>query len=230
MNIGHKSTSNLYIQKDISLGDLPLLSRRTAVGIHGIKGSFTDEAWHRYAAYLKLVSGAYTVVELVHARNVLEAVNLGKIDLGIFAYANSRSGGYMASIEAMGEFEYRLLALFTMPIYMCILSHPKVTSIHDIGVFFGHPVAISQCRTTLTSRWPNIRIEAATDEMDTALSAKLLASGKIPQSHAIFASKRAARIYGLNVLCEGVHDDPLNATSFALVSREGNTKKHIVAQ
>ncbi|MBI4064756.1 hypothetical protein HY409_00095, partial [Candidatus Gottesmanbacteria bacterium] len=168
---------------------------------------------------LKVPRNAYTVVELVHARNVLEAVHLGKVDLGIFAYANSRSGGYVASIEAMGQFTYTLLALFTMPIHMCIVSHPKVTSIHDIQVFFGHPVAISQCRTTLAARWPNIRVKAATDTMDTALSAELLSSGKIPKNHAIFASKHAATIYGLNVLYEGVHDDPLNATSFAVITR-----------
>jgi prephenate dehydratase len=106
-----------------------------------------------------------------------------------------------------------------MKINMCILSHPRINSIDKIKEFRGHPVAIAQCRRTLKKLWPNIPIISDTDEMDTALSAKLLREGKIRKSSAVFASKRAAEIYGLKILVEGAHDDPLNATSFVVIKR-----------
>ncbi len=45
--------------------------------------------------------------------------------------------------------------------------------------FRGHPVAIAQCRRTLKKHWPRIPLNPDTDEMDTALSAKMLEEGKI---------------------------------------------------
>lgn len=217
---GIKPTTDLYIQKpcsaDVLLQDKPSIR----VGIHGIRGAFTDEAWQRFATeHAGLTVSQYETIELVHAENVLRAVDTGTIDVGIFAFANSGSGGYLASVEAMGKYAYDLLALFTMPINMCILGHKSRQSVNELRRFFGHPVALSQCRHTLLQRWPDIPIEPATDEMDTALSASELASGNIDAFTGVFASKRAAEIYGLNVLVEGVHHDPKNATAFAVVRK-----------
>jgi prephenate dehydratase/prephenate dehydrogenase len=217
---GVKPKNDLYVQKSCSAKDLLGRRAKIRVGIHGIRGAFTDQAWMRFTSEVaQLPEYQYEVAELVHAANVLKAVEEGTVDIGIFAFANSGSGGYLASIEAMGKHPYDLLALFTMPINMCILTHPSVQSVHELEAFFGHPVALSQCRNTLAQRWPDIPVEYATDEMDTALSAQLLAEGKIPRSKGVFASTRAAEIYGLKVLVEGVHHDPNNATAFAVVRK-----------
>lgn len=214
-------SNTLYFQKHCSLDKIATNEPPFTVGIHGIIGSFTDQAWSTFThEELKIPDNLYEIKELVHAHNVLEGVSKGKVDIGIFAFANSGSGGYLASVEAMGEFNYKLLALFTMPISMCMIVHPDISTIEEVKLFYGHPVAISQCRKTLIERWPKISIEMATDEMDTALSAKLLAEGKIPKTHAIFASKRAAERYGLKVLYEGIHHDPNNATAFAVIKRK----------
>lgn len=217
---GIRPQTSLYIQKSCTAEDLLAGKERITVGIHGIHGAFTDEAWQRFAReQLQLSPDCYEVIELVHSSNVLRAVNEGEVDVGIFAFANSGSGGYLSSIEAMGQYHYDLRALFTMPINMCILGHPDRTSVHELRRFFGHPVAISQCRKTLAQRWPDTPVEPATDEMDTALSAKELAAGTIDPQTGVFASKRAAELYGLTILAEGVHHDPSNATAFAVVRR-----------
>lgn len=213
-------SNTLYFQKHCLLDEVTNKNSPFIVGIHGIIGSFTDQAWSTFVKEeLKIPDTQFKIKELVHSHNVLEAVSNGTVTVGIFAFANSGSGGYLASVEAMGEFKYKLLSLFTMPISMCMLVHPDVSKIEEIKLFYGHPVAISQCRKTLTQRWPNIPTEMATDEMDTALSAKLLSEGKIPKTNAIFASKRAVERYGLKVLYEDVHHDPNNATAFAVVKR-----------
>lgn len=208
----------LYFQKKCLMEDL-LAGAKTTIGIHGIIGSFTDEALYRLARELGIKPEQYLVKELVHAENVIRAVVDGKIDRGIFAVANSGSGAYLASIEAMAKYSFRVVAVFTMRINMYILSHTQITSMKEVKEFRGHPVAIAQCRRTLKKYWSHIPISPDTDEMDTALSAKMLKDGKISQKAAVFASKRAAEIYGLNILVEGAHDDPLNSTSFVVIKK-----------
>lgn len=217
---GLQKNNTLYIQKQCTEQELFDGKEKPRVGIHGIRGAFTDEAWHRFTQEtLSLSEDRYEIAELIHSANVMRAVEQNEVDIGIFAFANSGSGGYLASIEAMGKWNYRLIALFTMPINMCILGHKSIEDINQLETFYGHPVALSQCRKTLAQRWPDIRVEAATDEMDTALSAKLLADGVISPTKGVFASKRAAQIYGLRILAEGVHHDPNNATAFAVIRK-----------
>ncbi|MBI2337783.1 hypothetical protein HYU95_01235 [Candidatus Daviesbacteria bacterium] len=211
--------NQLYFQKKCRIEDL-LKGKKTVIGIHGLIGSFTDEALYRLAhEELGIKTEQYLIKELVHAENVIKSVVSGKTDRGIFAVANSGSGAYLASVEAMAKYNFKILAVFTMPINMSILSHPQITSIKEINLFRGHPVAIAQCRRTLKKRWPRIPVSPDTDELDTALSAKLLKVGKIEKKTAVFASKRAADIYGLNILVEGAHDDPLNSTSFVVIKK-----------
>lgn len=217
---GLQSNDDLYIQKTCTANDILIPGKTVKVGIHGIHGAFTDEAWHRFATEeLGLSPDQYEIIECTHSENVLRAVETGEVDRGIFAFANSGSGGYTSSIEAMGHYQYTLLASFTMPINMCILALPEVSSVHDVTTFYGHPIALSQCRKTLTERWPDTPVEACTDEMDTALSAKLLAEGELPPTTGVFASRRAAQMYNLQVLEEAVHHDPSNATAFAIVQK-----------
>jgi len=208
----------LYFQKKCSMEEF-LAGKKTTVGIHGIIGSFTDEALYRFTRSLDLKPTQYEIKELIYAENVIRSVVNGKVDRGIFAAANSGSGSYLASIEAMAKYNFKVIALFTMPINMCILSHPTVKSINKVKEFRGHPVAIAQCRRTLKKRWPHIPVHPDTDELDTALSAKMLKEGTIPVTSCVFASKRAAKIYNLNILVEGAHDDPLNATSFVVIKK-----------
>ena len=208
----------LYFQKKCKADDL-LKGKKTMIGIHGIRGSFTDEALSRLAEHLGIQPGKYEVRELVHAKNVVEGVINGSVDRGIFAVANSGSGSYLASVETMARHTFSVIALFTMKINMCILGSKNISSMENITEFRGHPVAIAQCRRTLQKKWPEIPIRPDSDEMDTALSAKMLSDGAISQNAGVFASKRAAKLYGLNILVEGAHDDPLNATSFVVIKK-----------
>lgn len=211
--------NNLYFQKKCLAKEL-LHGEKIVIGIHGLIGSFTDEALYRLAnEELGIKPEQYQVKELIHSENVIRSTITDKTDRGIFAIANSGSGAYLASVEAMAKYNFKIIAVFTMPINMCILSHPQVTSMKEVKEFRGHPVAIAQCRRTLNKKWPKIPIHPDTDKMDTALSAKMLKEGKIDKQVTVFASKRAAEIYGLNILVEGAHDDPLNATSFVVIKK-----------
>jgi len=210
---------NLFFQKRCTPAEF-LKKENPSIGIHGIHGSFTEQALFRLTQEELAVSeDKYTMRELVHADNLLHAVSEGEVDLGIFAFANSGSGGYLSSITAMGKYNYELVALMTMPICMCLIVHPEIETATELTEFRGHPVAMTMCRNTLQREYPNIPMHADTDEMDTALSVDLLMKGELPKTVGVFASERAAQIYGAKILHKGAHDDPNNATFFALVRK-----------
>ena len=82
----------LYFQKECRKKDL-LVGKKTVIGIHGIVGSFTDEALYRFAQEaLGIKPEQYVVNELIHAENVVRSVVDGESDRGIFAVSNSGSG------------------------------------------------------------------------------------------------------------------------------------------
>ncbi len=210
---------HLFFQKPCTFADF-FQKEKPTVGIHGIHGSFTEQALFRLTQEELFISeDQYSLRELVHSENLLHAVAEGEVDLGIFAFANSGSGGYLSSVIAMGKYSYNLVALMTMPICMCLIVHPDIQKASEIKEFRGHPVAMTMCRNTLKREYSLIPAHADTDEMDTALSVDLLMKGELPKTTAVFASERAAQIYGAKVFHKGVHDDPNNATFFALVRK-----------
>ena len=91
----------------------------------------------------------------------------------------------------------------------------------------SHPQALGQCAAYL--RRLGIKAESA---YDTAGSVKMLAESGARDTAAI-ASRRAAEIYGMQILEEGIEDNPENYTRFLAISKitmqpEGEAKTSIV--
>jgi prephenate dehydratase len=85
---------------------------------------------------------------------------------------------------------------------------------------YSHPQALAQCERYLKDL--GVTVEAV---YDTAGGAKLIAEKQIPGSAAL-ASRRAAEVFGLEVLQEAVQDFEFNITRFAIIGgvppKEGN--------
>ncbi|URE35834.1 prephenate dehydratase [Musa troglodytarum] len=74
----------------------------------------------------------------------------------------------------------------------------------------SHPQALAQCELTLTRLGLNVTREAFDD---TAGAAEHVANNGLRDTAAI-ASARAAELYGLQVLADGIQDDSSNVTRF----------------
>ena len=78
----------------------------------------------------------------------------------------------------------------------------------------SHPQALAQCEHYITRL--GIQREVV---YDTAGAVKMLkASGR--HDHAAIASRRAAEVYEMQILEEGIEDDEANYTRFVVLSRE----------
>ncbi len=196
-----------------------LFKENPLVGLHGIRGAFNDEALHWFAnKTLGIQESEYRIKELIESEEVIRNTAEGETDLGIFALANSGGGGVLSAVEAMGKYNYEVLALFTMPVNMQMLVLPNKNA-EDLEKITAHPIAMNMCLNTLENKFPNLKLNPGTDKLDTALSAKMLAEGEIDENSAVLASRRAAEIYGLKIIAENIHDDPNNATVFVLIKK-----------
>ena len=73
-----------------------------------------------------------------------------------------------------------------------------------------------QCKNYLSENfWSKPLIE----EDDTAEAARRLSEKKLPRTAAVIANKSCAKIYGLNILKESIHDLKHNLTLFIGISK-----------
>ncbi|MFN3491242.1 MAG: prephenate dehydratase domain-containing protein, partial [Anaerolineales bacterium] len=100
----------------------------------------------------------------------------------------------------------------------CLITLPNVKK-EEIKKAISHPQALGQCASYL--RNSGIKPEAV---YDTAGSVKMLKESGARDTAAI-ASKRAAEIYEMQILEEGIEDNSENFTRFLAIHRETSVPK-----
>jgi prephenate dehydratase len=138
-----------------------------------------------------------------------------RCDFGVVPVENSLAGSIHRNYDLLVRHNLHLVGEVIVRVRWCLITQPDV-GLSDINTVQSHWQALGQCERTLSKLLPNaVRKEV----YDTAGSAKLLKeSGE--RDVAALASRRAAHIYGLPVLQEGLEDDPTNYTRFVVLSRD----------
>lgn len=178
------------------------------LGIMGAIGSFSQKAAEEYSVMHKINNAE--IIPLVSAENVLEAVEKGNVDKGIFPVENSNGGIVIETVHAMAAHRFKIEKLFEIDVHHMLLVKPGTTSAH-IETISSHDQALKQCRMYLRRVWPQLAIEPY---KDTAAAAKALADNDLPDTTAVIAPRRCAELYGLDILEESIQDLKFNYTSF----------------
>jgi prephenate dehydratase len=184
------------------------------IGVMGAKGSFSEEAGRTYAKkHGKLKK--FDILYLITAENVLSELEKGAIDIGIFPIENSNGGIVLEAVHAMAKHNFHIKKMFEIDVHhnLLVKNGTKAESIKQI---VSHDQAIKQCRMYLKRIWPNVKLE---EYMDTAKAAEDLASGKLPKTTAVIASRNAATTYKLKILDESIQDLKFNYTVFIAAER-----------
>ncbi|MGI0082808.1 MAG: prephenate dehydratase [Nitrosopumilaceae archaeon] len=150
--------------------------------------------------------------------DVLESTEKGNADYSILPVENSLEGSVgesydlllLTSLNVVGEIYYR--------IKHCLIGFQ---SLEKIDTVYSHPQALGQCRKFIQEH----KLKAI-PTYDTAGSVKILLELK-SNSSACIASKKAAEIYKVPVIKEGIEDNVNNYTRFLLLAkkRQGKTTK-----
>jgi prephenate dehydratase len=142
--------------------------------------------------------------------DVFAAVVKGDATHGIVPLENSIGGTIHRNYDLLVEHELPITGEVQLDVVHCLQALPG-TKIADVKVVYSHPQALAQCERYL--RGLGVQVEAV---YDTAGGAKLVSEQKLVGAAAL-ASRRAATVFGLEVLQEAVQDYEFNITRFAII-------------
>jgi len=183
------------------------------IAIQGYPGSFHDEVCKLYYDH---------EVEVVAADsfNILgNLLSSGQVDKAIMAIENSIAGSILQNYRILREGEFWITGEKYLRIKHNLMANEGV-SISDIKEVHSHPMALNQCLHFL-SQYPHIKL---VETEDTALSAMYVKESK-RKDLASISSLKAAELYDLNVLGEGIETNKTNYTRFFMLNKERQNVK-----
>ncbi len=161
------------------------------VAFQGEPGAYSEEAVVR-------LFGEVETVPCAALAGVFEAVEAGRADRGVVPVENSQAGSINETYD--------------LRVSHCLLALPG-QALRDIRRVCSHPQALAQCDAYL--RRLGVEITPASD---TAGSARQIREQLLAGCAAV-ASRRAAQIYRLEVLADGIETNPHNYTRFLVLGR-----------
>lgn len=180
------------------------------LAVSGDQGSFSEEAARAYAAREGFVP---TIVYAIDMEGVLQILDRGEAELGIFPVVNSLGGLVQPAFEAMGKHNFQLVGQLALEVNQCLLVFPGMLK-SQITAVATHPQALAQCTQYLKREFPSAHFM---EWEDTAKAARDLKDGKLSPNTATIAPLRAAEVYGLEVLEKRIQDSNPNITTFIVV-------------
>ncbi len=142
---------------------------------------------------------------------IFDAVQTGDATHGFVPIENSVAGSIHRNYDYLLANELSIVGEYHLRVSHCLMVLPGV-KLSEIKWVHSHPQALAQCRDRLR----RMGLESVAG-VDTAGSARLIRE-RGDRHAAALASKRAASVYDLNILIEGMEDNLANYTRFLVVA------------
>ena len=144
--------------------------------------------------------------------DVFAALERGEADYAVLPVENSSTGSIRQVYDLLAQYHYYIVGEYQVKVEHCLMALPGV-ELADIRTVYSHEQGLMQCEKYLDGHRDWNRVPA----LDTAGSAKQVAyTGD--RTAAAICSRRAAQIYGLHILAEGINHNSMNHTRFVVVS------------
>jgi chorismate mutase/prephenate dehydratase len=180
-------------------------NRRIHVAFQGERGAYSEEAVLTY--FQQTAKQEITVKPCRTLYDTFEALEQHKVDYAVVPVENSLEGSVNETYDLLLNSPLKVCGEIHLRIRHSLIARPDAT-LNTVKTVYSHPQALAQCRNYL--RKLGVKSAAA---YDTAGSVKNLKRRKTNTIAAI-ASKRAAEIYNMKILAEGIEDNPNNYTRF----------------
>jgi chorismate mutase/prephenate dehydratase len=156
---------------------------------------------------------------------VFDEVEKGTIDWGVVPVENSLEGAINTTLDRLITTPLKIRAEIYLRISQCLISSAK--NIKDIKKIYSIPHALAQCQIWLKTNLPNCVL----GETESTAAAVQMVRGK--KNEAAIGSSLAGKIYGLNLLAEGIEDNSSNMTRFLVIGQgqsdvTGNDKTSLI--
>ncbi len=178
------------------------------IAIQGYPGSFHDEVCRLYYGDIAEVipADSFDILGSMLATS--------QVHTAIMAIENSIAGTLLQNYRILREAGFWIKGEKYLRIKHNLMAHEGAT-IMGIKEVHSHPMALNQCLSFL-SKYSHIKL---VETEDTALSAMKVKESKRIDLASI-SSMKAAKLYGLNVLEEGIETNKTNYTRFFILSKD----------
>ena len=181
------------------------------IGYLGPEGTLTQDAAERLT---RVIGGDSTLMPISGLAQLMSQLVGTDPELGVLPAENALEGSVNATWDwLVFRTDLSVLGELVLPVRHCLIGH-RAQKLTDVRTVLSHPQALAQCRDYLLTRLPQAQ---EYETVSTAEAARVVAVNRLPI--VAIASRRAAGLYGLDVLAEDIQDVQENATRFILVGR-----------
>jgi prephenate dehydratase len=181
----------------------------------GPAGTFSEEA---LLASTSLAGGEVEAVPVATVWDVVMAVQEGSAERGVVPIENSIEGSVDATLDAItGRApDVSIVGEVVLPVRHALIAAPGL-ALDAVEVVVSHPQALAQCGTFLREELAGARAVSWTSTAE----AVRVAAGRSRDGWAAIGTHRAAKLYGCDVVRDGIEDVDGNATRFVWLARNG---------
>ena len=185
-----------------------LPSAPSVVAYSGEPGAFAEDAARAY------FGEDVAAVPVTSFRAVFEAVASGRSLSGVIPIENLVNGTVRENYDLLLEFSLVIRGEVVVPVRLCLAALPG-EALEGIERVYSHIQALGQADAFLRGRpWTLLTT------YNTAGAGRAIVD-RAERSAAAVLSPRAASLFGLEVLADGIESDPDNRTRFLVVAAAG---------
>lgn len=210
-NFQKKSLQSSYYNNECL--SLKKYDKSCRVGFQGVLASFSYEALVDYFGH------EVEAVNFEAFKDVFQGLKDGKINYGVLPIENSSTGGILEVYDLLRDYGFYIVGEKCIKVNHNLLG-VKGASLNDIEEVYSHSQAFMQSSKFL-DRYKNWRL---IPYFNTARSAKYI-SEENDKAKASIAGKKAAELYGLEILSENINYNTNNYTRFIIISRNEECNK-----
>ena len=147
-------------------------------------------------------------------RDAMEAIEDGAADYAVLPIENSSAGAVNEIYDLLVEFENYIVGETIIPIRHVLAGIPG-TDLSDVRHVYSKAEALMQISRFLEDHgeWQQVSVA------NTAVAAQKILEER-DKSQAAVCSASAAKLYGLEILKEGINDEENNSTRFIVVTNQ----------
>ena len=172
----------------------------------GTRGSNSEDAC------IDLLSPAANLLPRTTLDDVFKAVMRGEARYGVVPVENTLAGTVPGLYDLLFQNDVKIIGETVRHILFAVIAPPGVALV-DVRKALSHPVALAQCETFFRQH-PQIQ---PVPVYDTAGAVEIVMREGSRDSAAV-ATRRAATVYGGEVLAEAIQDHMENYTRFLLIT------------
>lgn len=183
------------------------------IGYLGPEGSFTHQACNQY---LFKTGKKSDITSFPTITQIVDAVNSGKIEMGICPIENSIEGGVGEILDQLIKTSQKVIINYeiVIPIEHCLITKNK--TLKEIKKVVAHVQALSQCQSYLKRFLPDAELEPTSSNS----KAVKLVSESLNGHTAAIGPEMAAKVYNVPIYEKGINDEKDNFTRFVMIGTE----------